>query len=91
MKIHPDNHVWFHDHDQFTSCNENCYEQVDTSPIPVIHPTLKYFIREYGNLRQVYPITKPSRDNRGRVLVHVPQLGEVVRVHNDDILIYEDF
>lgn len=45
------------------------------------YPTPHYFVRDAGGfLREVYPITKASRENRGTVLVQFARTGEVKRI-----------
>ena len=84
--IEPGNSVWFHDHAEDMPCTPNCYAHVDT---PVAsHKPMRYFLRINGMLREVYPITKASRDNRGTVLVEVSRTGEVLRVGNGSLILH---
>lgn len=84
--IDPGNSVWFHEHVEDAPCNPNCYAHVD-SPASAYKP-LRYFLHINGMLREVYPITKPSRDNRETVLVEVSRTGEVLRVGNGSLILH---
>ena len=83
--IRPGTQVVFHDHAENYPCNERCYVHTDTAPITLSKP-LRYFVRSYGHTVEVWPLTKPSRDNGGTVLVEVRNTGRLLRVREDEIL-----
>ena len=51
-----------------------------------VHARVRYFLRIGGMLREVHPLTKPSRDNRGTVLVKVLATDAVERVGNGSLI-----
>ncbi len=60
------------------------YENTTTAPINWVPP--RYFVRRHGDLREVRPITKPSKENRGTLVVEVVRTGEVVRIGNGELI-----
>lgn len=81
--IGTDTSVWFHDHVEDAPCNYNCYEYVDVAS----RKPWRYFLRINGMLREVHPLTYPSRENRGTVLVKIVNTGEVMRTGNGSLII----
>ncbi len=85
MFIDSGNSVWFHDHAEGQPCNPNCYAHVDS---PKMKGPALWFIRIDGTLRQVYPITKPSKNSEpGMVIVEVSRTREIRQVHNTELIL----
>lgn len=59
---------------------------VSTAPIEIL-PTL-YFIRVYGELRQVHPLTRPHKYNGWNILAKFDRTGQIVQIHDRDIIRY---
>lgn len=82
--INAGNAVVFHDHAPDEACNSNCYEHKDST----VGKPWRYFLRIDGTLREVYPLTKPSKENRGTVKVEVSRSGEVLTVGSGSLTIH---
>lgn len=83
--IDPGNVVWFHDHAPDNPCTPNCYKHVDSPTAP--SKPVRYFLRVRGMIQEVYPLTKPSRENQGRVQVEFSRSGQVLCVDYESLIL----